>query len=128
MGAAWWTGSPASSSRAFADGDKTMRILLLAHSFNSLTQRLWVELIFEGPEMNQIILRDILIQSQVDMNMMEDLQTMAAREAMRELLKDDGMGFSFHVTTMYAGEELHMHYQNHLEAVLVKALEPEATL
>lgn len=35
----------------------------------------------------QIILRDILIQSQVDMNMMEDLQTMAAREAMRELLK-----------------------------------------
>ncbi len=35
----------------------------------------------------QIILRDILIQSQVDMNMMEDLQSMAAREAMRELLK-----------------------------------------
>lgn len=37
----------------------------------------------------------------------------------RLVLKDDGMGFSFHVTTMYAGEELHMHYQNHLEAVLV---------
>ncbi|WP_395336630.1 ectoine synthase [Novosphingobium sp. BL-8H] len=37
----------------------------------------------------------------------------------RLLLKDDGMGFSFHVTTMFAGEELHMHYQNHLEAVLV---------
>ncbi len=35
----------------------------------------------------QIILRDILIQSQVDMNMMEDLKSMAAREAMRELLK-----------------------------------------
>lgn len=35
----------------------------------------------------QIILRDILVQSQVDMNMMEDLQSMAAREAMRELLK-----------------------------------------
>jgi multiple sugar transport system permease protein/putative aldouronate transport system permease protein len=35
----------------------------------------------------QIILRDILISSQVDMNMMEDLQSMAAREAMRELLK-----------------------------------------
>ncbi|MBM4456739.1 MAG: carbohydrate ABC transporter permease [Chloroflexi bacterium] len=35
----------------------------------------------------QIILRDILIQSQVDMNIMEDLQSMAAREAMRELLK-----------------------------------------
>ena len=40
-------------------------------------------------------------------------------ESARLLLKDDGMGFSFHVTTMFAGEELHMHYQNHLEAVLV---------
>ena len=40
-------------------------------------------------------------------------------ESARFLLKDDNMGFSFHVTTMYAGEELHMHYQNHLEAVLV---------
>jgi L-ectoine synthase len=29
------------------------------------------------------------------------------------------MGFSFHITTMYAGEELRMHYQNHLEAVFV---------
>ncbi len=37
----------------------------------------------------------------------------------RLLLKDDKMGFSFHVTTMFAGEELQMHYQNHLEAVLV---------
>ncbi|MCW2363759.1 MULTISPECIES: ectoine synthase [Sphingobium] len=40
-------------------------------------------------------------------------------ESARLLLKDDDMGFSFHVTTMEAGEELHMHYQNHLEAVLV---------
>ena len=40
-------------------------------------------------------------------------------DSARLLLKDDGMGFSFHVTTMYAGEELAMHYQNHLEAVLV---------
>lgn len=37
----------------------------------------------------------------------------------RMLLKDDGMGFSFHVTTLYAGAELKMHYQNHLEAVFV---------
>src|SRR3546814_8380387 len=35
----------------------------------------------------------------------------------RMLLKDAGMGFSFHVTTMFAGSELKMHYQNHLEAV-----------
>ncbi|MBY8823404.1 ectoine synthase [Sphingomonas colocasiae] len=40
-------------------------------------------------------------------------------ESARLLLRDDGMGFSFHVTTMYAGEQLQMHYQNHLEAVLV---------
>lgn len=40
-------------------------------------------------------------------------------ESARLLLKGDDMGFSFHVTTMFAGEELHMHYQNHLEAVLV---------
>lgn len=37
----------------------------------------------------------------------------------RMLLKDDRMGFSFHVTTMLAGREIRMHYQNHLEAVLV---------
>ncbi|MFA7441162.1 MAG: ectoine synthase [Sphingomonadaceae bacterium] len=42
-------------------------------------------------------------------------------ESARLLLKDDGMGFSFHITTMYAGKELHMHYQNHLEAVFVLA-------
>ena len=40
-------------------------------------------------------------------------------ESARVLLKDDGMGFSFHITTMYAGEELRMHYKNHLEAVFV---------
>jgi L-ectoine synthase len=27
------------------------------------------------------------------------------------------MGFSFHITTIYAGAELPMHYKNHLEAV-----------
>ncbi len=35
----------------------------------------------------QIILRDILIQSQVDMNMVDDMKTMAAKQAMRELMK-----------------------------------------
>lgn len=38
-------------------------------------------------------------------------------ESTRLLLKDDGMGFSFHITTIYAGAELPMHYQNHLESV-----------
>lgn len=40
-------------------------------------------------------------------------------ESARLLLKDDGMGFSMHVTTLRAGSELKMHYQHHLEAVLV---------
>jgi L-ectoine synthase len=35
----------------------------------------------------------------------------------RMLLKDDGMGFSFHETIIKAGSETHIHYQNHLEAV-----------
>ncbi|MGH6957844.1 MAG: ectoine synthase [Caulobacteraceae bacterium] len=43
----------------------------------------------------------------------------AGWESARMLLKDDAMGFSFHITTMYAGEELKMHYKHHLEAVYV---------
>ncbi|WP_226646472.1 ectoine synthase [Microbulbifer variabilis] len=38
-------------------------------------------------------------------------------ESTRLLLKDDGMGFSFHITTIYTGADFQMHYQNHLEAV-----------
>lgn len=38
-------------------------------------------------------------------------------ESTRLLLRDDNMGFSFHITTIYRGAELHLHYQNHLESV-----------
>ncbi len=38
-------------------------------------------------------------------------------ESTRLLLKDDGMGFSFHITTIYAGADFQMYYQNHLESV-----------
>lgn len=38
-------------------------------------------------------------------------------DSTRLLLKGDGMGFSFHITTIYTGAELHLHYQNHLESV-----------
>jgi L-ectoine synthase len=41
----------------------------------------------------------------------------AGWNSVRLLLKDDGMGFSFHITTIYAGAELPMHYRNHLESV-----------
>ncbi|AHC15506.1 ectoine synthase [Salinispira pacifica] len=38
-------------------------------------------------------------------------------ESTRMLLKDDNMGFSFHITTIYKDADFYMHYQNHLESV-----------
>jgi|TARA_R110000751_G_scaffold11756_1_gene40908 L-ectoine synthase len=38
-------------------------------------------------------------------------------ESTRMLLKDDNMGFSFHITTIFANKETHIHYKNHLESV-----------
>lgn len=35
----------------------------------------------------------------------------------RMLLKEDGMGFSFHETIIKAHSKTHIHYKNHLEAV-----------
>lgn len=43
----------------------------------------------------------------------------------RLLLKKDGMGFSMHDTTIFAGTETYIHYQNHLEAVYCVAGEGE---
>lgn len=38
-------------------------------------------------------------------------------ESVRMILKEDSMGFSFHITTLYGGTQTHIHYQNHLESV-----------
>ena len=38
-------------------------------------------------------------------------------ESTRMLLKDGNMGFSFHITTIYANTETHIWYKNHLESV-----------
>lgn len=38
-------------------------------------------------------------------------------ESIRLLLDEDGMGFSFHITTIYAGTSTDIWYQNHLESV-----------
>lgn len=38
-------------------------------------------------------------------------------DSTRLLLKDDKMGFSFHITTIFKGANFRMHYQNHLESV-----------
>lgn len=37
-------------------------------------------------------------------------------ESARYLLAKDGMGFSFHITTIPKGEPQHWHYKHHLEA------------
>ena len=37
--------------------------------------------------------------------------------SVRLLLKSDGMGFSFHITTIEQGADLPMHYRHHLESV-----------
>lgn len=46
-------------------------------------------------------------------------------ESVRMLLKDDNMGFSFHITTIFENTETHIHYQNHLESVYCMSGEGE---
>jgi len=38
-------------------------------------------------------------------------------ESTRMQLKNDNCGYSFHITTIYAGTETHIWYQNHFESV-----------
>lgn len=38
-------------------------------------------------------------------------------ESVRLALKNDNMGFSFHITTIYENTETPIHYKNHLESV-----------
>ncbi len=38
-------------------------------------------------------------------------------ESVRMSLKNDNMGFSFHITTIFANTETPIHYKNHLETV-----------
>ena len=38
-------------------------------------------------------------------------------DSTRLLLKEDGMGYSFHITTIYKEADFQMHYQNHYESV-----------
>lgn len=45
-----------------------------------------------------------------------DIRTTSWR-SLRLILAEDGMGFSFHVTTVDAGSSIEMQYLNHLESV-----------
>ena len=68
-----------------------------------------------------MLIRKLSVVRSSDRNVVTD-----GWESARLLLKDDAMGFSFHITTMYAGRELHMHYRNHLESVFI--LQGEGTI
>ncbi len=46
-------------------------------------------------------------------------------ESIRMLLKNDNMGFSFHITTIFENTETHIHYKNHLESVYCMSGEGE---
>jgi L-ectoine synthase len=46
-------------------------------------------------------------------------------ESTRLVLRGDQMGYSFHITTIYADTETHMEYRNHLETVYCMAGEGE---
>jgi len=46
-------------------------------------------------------------------------------DSCRLLLKNDNVGFSFHITTLYEGTETSMHYQNHYESVFIMSGEGE---
>lgn len=47
--------------------------------------------------------------------------------SVRLLLKDDNMGFSFHITILEAGSEHRFHYKNHFESVYCMAGEGSIT-
>jgi L-ectoine synthase len=59
-----------------------------------------------------MIVRDLKDVEKTDRLVKSDNWTSA-----RLSLADDGMGFSFHITTIFAGTETPIHYKNHLETV-----------
>src|SRR5512142_587709 len=62
-----------------------MRILLLAHSFNSLTQRAWVELTARGHEVSiEFDISDSVLQEAVDIFMPEVIVAPYLRSAIPE--------------------------------------------
>jgi L-ectoine synthase len=59
-----------------------------------------------------MIVRDFNIEKTTERNVANERWT-----STRLLLADDGMGFSFHITTIEAGSEHTFHYKNHFESV-----------
>ena len=59
-----------------------------------------------------MIVRDLKNLKNTDRNVHD-----ARWSSVRMLLASDGMGFSFHITTLEAGSEHIFHYKNHFESV-----------
>jgi L-ectoine synthase len=59
-----------------------------------------------------MIVRDFNIEKKTDRRVADQKW-----ESVRLLLAEDGMGFSFHITTIQAGSEHTFHYKNHFESV-----------
>ena len=59
-----------------------------------------------------MIVRDFNIEKKTDRRVADQKW-----ESVRLLLADDGMGFSFHITTIGGGSEHTFHYKNHFESV-----------
>lgn len=59
-----------------------------------------------------MIVRDFNIEKKTDRRVADQRW-----ESVRLLLADDGMGFSFHITTIEGGSEHTFHYKNHYESV-----------
>ncbi|MDO8909838.1 MAG: ectoine synthase [Pseudohongiella sp.] len=59
----------------------------------------------------------MIVRTLTDCEQNERLVKSDTWQSVRMLLADDKMGFSFHITTIYANTETPMHYKNHLESV-----------
>jgi L-ectoine synthase len=67
-----------------------------------------------------MIVRDFNIEKKTDRRVSDQKW-----ESVRLLLAGDGMGFSFHITTIEGGSEHTFHYKNHFESVYCIAGEGE---
>lgn len=75
------------SFATFNTADRSFESFLCNRSLESILCGALIYLSKEELYPLQIILSDILIQSQMDMNMLDDMKTMAAKQAIRELMK-----------------------------------------
>lgn len=68
----------------------------------------------------------MIVRSRADLEGTDRETTAETFLARRLLLARDGLGYSFHDTTLYTGSQTNMHYKNHQETVY--CIEGKATL